>query len=311
MDVFKLFIVFSLIFLGTEAFDANCTSVMKCGLDIQFPFRVQGQRSQLCDHPGFELVCKRNKTIIQFPSYGDLVVKSISYDIRKLDLLDPKNCVHEVFLNLNLSLTPFHYYYVVKNYTYLNCSAVLSPSFAQVPCLSGFGYHVYVVESSLAIPASCKAVKTIAIPFSYSPYLSDNSFGLGLTWDSAGCKYSEAEGFRSKCFKIAHGKVFSISIFIFMVATLITVKTSCYKKLDKKNNKSQLEVVKFLGNYERFKPARDHEAGVKGLSNQIETAGHENTKSDFKVKLLNETCISIYEQTGNDGKGSMNEAEPE
>ncbi|KAA8522190.1 hypothetical protein F0562_012863 [Nyssa sinensis] len=315
MDVFIFFIFFSFTFLDTEAFDGSCPAA-KCGFgtpNIQFPFQVQGQQPKRCGYPGFEIVCKQNKTIIQFPSYGDLVVKSISYDIKKLDLLDPKNCVHEVFLNLNLSLTPFHYYYVLKNYTYLNCSAVLSPSFTQVPCLSDFGNHVYVVESSLAIPVSCKAVKTIAIPFSYSPYLSDNSFGLGFTWDLAGGQDGEAEGgdfgFQSELglsgFEIAHGVPSSmkavlriISIFLFMVATLVTVK-----KRDRQEEKSQFEVGKQVGNYESFKPARHPKGHVKGLSNQIETAlGDENYESETKAKLLNETCVSIYEQTGDGGE---------
>jgi hypothetical protein len=33
------------------------------------------------------------------------------------------------------------------------------------------------------MPSSCKKAKTIAIPFKYSPYISDNSLGLRLTWD--------------------------------------------------------------------------------------------------------------------------------
>ncbi|KAL5748428.1 hypothetical protein ACOSP7_025470 [Xanthoceras sorbifolium] len=158
--------------------------------DIRFPFWLKGQQQpQHSGYPaGFDLFCKENTTMIHFPSYGDLVVKSISYHIKKLDLLDPRNCVHGVFLNLNLSLTPFHYYYVVKKYKYLNCSARLPPtSFTEVPCLSGSRHHhIYTVESSLAVPVSCRAVKTVAIPFAYSPYISDNSFGLGLTWNLPG-----------------------------------------------------------------------------------------------------------------------------
>ncbi|XP_059641706.1 RING-H2 finger protein ATL22-like [Cornus florida] len=252
MDLFIFFLLSSLTFIGTEALDANCPAV-RCtdgAPDIRFPFRVEGQQPQRCGYPGFELSCKQNLTIIHFPSYGDLVVKSISYDIKKLSLLDPKNCVHEVFLNLNLTLTAFRYYYVVKNYTYLNCSAALLSSSMPVPCLSGSSYYVYVVESSETTPVSCKAVRTIAIPFAYSPYLSDNRFGLGLTWDSTGCEDCEAKGvFLSKsglplpgCFMV-HEKVIGFTIFIFMVATLISVKTYCSKKLEccsKKNNQLEL-----------------------------------------------------------------------
>jgi hypothetical protein len=190
MDAFIFFILFSSTFLraSTEAAaEPNCP-VKQCshgGPKIQFPFHVKGD-PQLQRPSGFEVVCKgdNNTTTIHFPSYGDLVVRSISYGDKRLNLLDPKNCVHEVFLNLNLSLTPFHYFYGVKNYTYLNCSSRLPSSFPEVPCLSGAGHHVYTVESSLGVPDSCRRVKSVAIPFLYSPYISDNSFGLGLSWDN-------------------------------------------------------------------------------------------------------------------------------
>ncbi|CAK9185011.1 unnamed protein product [Ilex paraguariensis] len=250
MEVFIFFICFSLIF-HTEAFNGNCPSV-NCGHgtpDIRTPFYLQDQQSNSCARPGFNLVCRENQTIVQFQSYGDLVVKSISYDIKKMDLLDPKNCVHEVFLNLNLSSTPFKYYYDVKKYTYLNCSLRLSSSFLQVPCLSGSDYHVYVVDSSLPIPVSCKPVKTIAIPFAYSPYISDNSFGLGLTWDSIDSGDCKAK------------RVLGITIFIVTVAILIRVKAYRFKKLEeekqkKKENQGEFQVDKFLDDYETLRPAR-------------------------------------------------------
>lgn len=184
--------------VNTQASSENCPTV-KCGRntpDIHFPFWVKGQQSQHCGSTSFELVCRQNTTMIHLPSYGNLIVKSISYNTKKLDLIDPRNCVHGVFLNLNLSLSPFRYYYVVKNYTFLNCSARLPPPFAEVPCLSGSKHHFYTVKYPLAVPvpSSCRAVKTLAIPFAYSPYISDNSFGLGLTWDSPRCDECGAKG---------------------------------------------------------------------------------------------------------------------
>lgn len=107
----------------------------------------------------FRLAYKDNATLIYFPSYGDLVVKSISYDVKRLDLLNPKHFIHEVFLNLDLYLTYFGYYYVVKNYTYLSCSSRLSLSFTEVPCLNGFEYHVYTIEPFLSLIDSYKLKK--------------------------------------------------------------------------------------------------------------------------------------------------------
>lgn len=154
---------------------------------IQFPFRTRSQRNST----GFEIFRKQNRSFIHFESYGDLEVKSISYEEKILNLVDPNNCVHGVFLNLNLSDTPFMYYYVLKQYKYLNCSSPnfpLPPPFTRVPCLSCRGHHhVYIVESSLlsVVPDSCTVLKTVGIPFSYSPYISDNSFGLRFSWSSS------------------------------------------------------------------------------------------------------------------------------
>lgn len=175
---------------------------------IQFPFRIRSQRNYYSSGgpsaAGFEISCKQNKSFMHFESYGDLEVKSISYEKKILNLVDPNNCVHGVFLNLNLSDTPFMYYYVLKQYKYLNCSSPnspLQPPFTRVPCLSRRGHHhVYIVESSLlsVVPDSCSVVKTVGIPFSYSPYISDNSFGLRFSWGSSDQKEKEEEQKRAQ-----------------------------------------------------------------------------------------------------------------
>ncbi|KAJ7944708.1 RING-H2 finger protein [Quillaja saponaria] len=232
MDTFIFFILFWVsIFQSIEVLNANCSDARP---EIRFPFQVKGQQSQHRNTSGsFELICKENTTTIHFPSYGNLVVESISYKTKKLNLLDPNNCIHEVFLNLNLNLTPFQYYYVLRNYTYLNCSASLSPlSFTEIPCLRSSNYHFYTVDPSLHVPLSCTPVKTVAIPFGYSPYLSDNTFGLALTWDlpdSEDCKTEhQAENF----YITSNNTVLSISICILAVATaILSVKIHYNKKL--------------------------------------------------------------------------------
>ncbi|KAK4557777.1 hypothetical protein RGQ29_007513 [Quercus rubra] len=264
MDAFLFLILFSSTLLSINAFEGTCT-MMQCGdgaPKIQFPFQVKGLQLQHCGRPGFELVCKDNITFIPFPSYnGDLVVKSISYHTKSLSLLDPKNCVHEVFLNLNLSLTPFHYYYALKNYTYLNCSSrLISSSFTEIPCLSGSKYHVYTVEPSLAIPNSCRPVKTVAIPFQYSPYLADNSFGLGLSWDLPGSEDCEANGGhcglkdKTGCFNLSHDIVFSIGIFIFamVVATVTIIRIYHSKKIHCQDEEKYSTVVEKLEDYNQI-----------------------------------------------------------
>ncbi|MED6125661.1 hypothetical protein PIB30_070713 [Stylosanthes scabra] len=183
--IFLLLLTFQTsITMATYSSYQDSTKCSHGGPSIHHPFHIKGLSPLHESLPGFELLCKENLTTIHFPSYGDLVVKSITYDTRKIQLLDPKNCVHGVFLNLNLSFTPFQYYYVLKNYTYLNCSTKLStPPFTEVPCLSGSDSHVYTVDPELHVPDSCNGFKTVGIPFKYSPYISDNSLGLALTWN--------------------------------------------------------------------------------------------------------------------------------
>lgn len=54
------------------------------------------------------------------------------------------------------------------------------------------------MKPSLETPVACKPVKTVAIPFAYSPYLADNGFGLGLTWSLPPCEDCEDRGGQSK-----------------------------------------------------------------------------------------------------------------
>ncbi|RDX77015.1 RING-H2 finger protein ATL22, partial [Mucuna pruriens] len=212
--------IFLLCVLSLQSCVTKVTFATKCGdsgPDIRYPYQIKGHDYEAL--PGFELLCKHNLTTIHFPSYGDLLVKSISYDTKNIHLLDPKNCAHHVFLNLNLSLTPFHYFHVLKNYTYLNCSTRLPPPFAEVPCLSASSYHVYTVDPSLPVPASCKGAKTVAIPFAYTPYLSDNnSLGLRLTWDLRQPQDTQAGNHTSR------NIVIGSSICVFVMAMLISIK---------------------------------------------------------------------------------------
>ncbi|XP_071742433.1 putative RING-H2 finger protein ATL21A [Rutidosis leptorrhynchoides] len=230
----KFYILIFFIFTFIKVLDGKYTSEI-CNHDkphIQFPFKVNS-------------FCKNNITMINFRSYGDLGVKSISYDHHKLTLFDPKDCVFQVFMNLDLSSTPFRYYHVVKNYTYFNCSVKLPGSFEQVPCLSGSKHHVYVEDSSLNVPNSCKTVKTVSIPFAYSSYVSDDSFGLDLTWDSAGFKdiaKDKPGWFRFQSI----GEELSIAVLVLLIVGLACIKAYYLKK----SQSTELENEKLLGDLE-------------------------------------------------------------
>ncbi|KAE9613131.1 hypothetical protein Lalb_Chr05g0214311 [Lupinus albus] len=228
MGAFIFFILFLGFTFHISIIKVNCanyqaTQLCGTGPDIHYPFQIKGQQTQFETLPDFEILCKDNITTIHFPSYGDLVVKSISYDTKKIDLLDPRNCSQGVFLNLDLSHTPFQYYYFLKNFSYLNCSTNLSPRFIEVPCLSGSTYHVYTVDPALFVPSSCKIVKTVAIPFEYSPYISDNKLGLRLTWDMPESEDRKALNQTRDSHKTRY-IVLGFSICVFLVATLISKK---------------------------------------------------------------------------------------
>ncbi|KAK4801799.1 hypothetical protein SAY86_000002 [Trapa natans] len=236
--------LFLSLFLSTSA-DAqisNCQPV-QCsheGPNVTLPFYLNSQ-PQDCGEPGFELTCRSNATMIKLPYHKELIVKSISYQNRRFNLLDPENCLHEVFLNLDLSGTPFKYYYTIKSFTYVNCSNPISLrsklSFPEVPCLSGPGHHVYTVKSSLFASlsaswdrsASCRVAKVVEIPFAYSPYLSDSSFGLGLTWENdgscEGCRgrenRAEGEDGGLSTNQIAAGGSITVLILVVMAALVL------------------------------------------------------------------------------------------
>ncbi|XP_076941650.1 putative RING-H2 finger protein ATL21A [Bidens hawaiensis] len=233
MAACKFFMFIFFIFTFIQLLDGKFTSSI-CNHDkphIRFPFKVNS-------------FCKHNQTMIKFKGYGELGVKSISNDPKKLTLFDPKDCVFEVFLNLDLDIAPFRYYHVVKNYTYWNCSIGLSGSLEPVPCLSDHKHHVYVVESSLDVPGFCEAVKTVLIPFSYSSYVSDDSFGLDLTWDSVGVMgfAEERRGFSVEA--IVRG--ISMLILVLVILGLGCIMVYCWKK----SRTNEHEWEKLIGDLE-------------------------------------------------------------
>lgn len=110
-------------------------------------------------------------------------------------------------------------------------------------------------------------MKTVPIPFGYSPYLADNSFGLGLTWGSNGDGEQETE-----CFTMAHVKVVCIAIFIFAAAALIKLKIYQAKKLQHLiEGKDQVQVEKLLGDYKLLKLETCCNSDLKQGNSQGET----------------------------------------
>lgn len=266
--ILKIIFFATVLLTQTPQAEVNNCEPSKCSLnssEIRHPFQIQGLHPQHCGLPGFKLFCEQEKTIISFPNYGDLMVKSIFYDTKRLNLVDPKNCVHEVFLNLNLSQTPFRYYHVLKQYKYINCSSKIpSPLVQFVPCLSTDSTHenyVYTVGLSFPVPVDCKTVKSVGIPFSYSCYLSDDSFGLGLTWDSTGEDEKIKAWRTSQTYFKASAKLMFL---IFMVIGILLyaklprpcMESSSVKKIQGRYGEIEVDIIS-QGQYEALNSPRD------------------------------------------------------
>lgn len=93
----------------------------------------------------------------------------------------------------------------------------------EVPCLSASSYHVYTVDPAVPVPGSCDGVKTVAIPFAYSPYLSDKSLGLRLTWHLREPLDNEAAVNRTRGSYKSRNIVIGSSICVFVMAMLLLI----------------------------------------------------------------------------------------
>ncbi|KAG6596874.1 hypothetical protein SDJN03_10054, partial [Cucurbita argyrosperma subsp. sororia] len=202
----------------------------------------------------FNLSCSSNTTRIHFKSYDSLSIKSISYDQKRLDLIDLNGCVHGAFLKLNLTLTPFRYFYVVRDYKYLNCTSKLSSPSPPIPCLSRpRDYYVYVVREMEETPRFCKEVKKVKIPFEYSPYLDDGSFGLSLSW-GANDDEGRTESERGCLYKAPNYEVLGVILLVAMVVISSTVIIKICQSKKQKILKEEVQKKVFEHPYEVLKP---------------------------------------------------------
>ncbi|CAN0842485.1 RING-H2 finger protein ATL22 [Linum grandiflorum] len=246
-------------FLFTTSQSSSCPPI-KCnpqGPEIHYPFRETTHHHPHCGRggPGFDLTCHHNTTTVHFDSSIDLLVKSIDYADSRVDLVDPRACVHEVFMDLNLTGTPFQYAYKVEDFEYLNCSTRVD-GLDEVGCLSGEDSHVYTLKKGSDDHGRfdglrlCKEMKTVAIPFGYSPYLADDGFGLGLIWtvDNGGGEIV-GNGLLSKGLSTnnCRNKWLKVALCIVLAALLAGIKMYCHtnrveQQLEEINRRSHLLV---------------------------------------------------------------------
>lgn len=198
-----LLTIFLNILISTAISPSDCRGPCPatCGVNetlIRDPFRLQNQH-----HSGgqFELFCKQNKTILGLPNSIELHVTEIDYQTRRLLVSALDGCLDRQLLQLNLSSSPFYMpEETLRKSTYLNCSEDLADpnGYAYVPCLSGHGSRIYVVNSSrsmASLPPYCESLGTVSTStdsYRYFPILqvkvynnSEEEDRLYLTWSSA------------------------------------------------------------------------------------------------------------------------------
>ncbi|KAI9071091.1 hypothetical protein K1719_046944, partial [Acacia pycnantha] len=163
---------------SSELYNKTCTS--QCGIitNISYPFRLPHD-PPYCGHPGYELACENNVTLLhlyQYYAYGVTYrVVGINYDNLRIKLVDPGiqagNCSSLPLYSLSksdLDIFVFAYryyeyntlnnneteYLLVKQVAYLNCSDPVREDTAHVdtaPCVKGGG-HLYAVARDLLAP---------------------------------------------------------------------------------------------------------------------------------------------------------------
>ncbi|XP_012843842.1 PREDICTED: putative RING-H2 finger protein ATL21A [Erythranthe guttata] len=182
------FFVFVFLFLSIVHAQNNCPPSY-CNNNsqaIRFPFWLQGrQLPSNCQPIGFNLSCNdQSKAILNIPRAGDFYVSYINYNLNRITLSDPDNCLPRKFLSSNLSYSPFMAV-SYQNYTYHSCPKGLGINDIYiVHCLSNATTDISVIKNEVAavILPNCKKMVTVPIPVSYL-YGYTFPVNLVLRWD--------------------------------------------------------------------------------------------------------------------------------
>lgn len=180
---------------------------------IQFPFRVPQNQTIRCGYPGFDLSCNSNGgTLLKLPSSNSsdpFVVQGIDYSYQLLWISDPKKCVPNRILNMDLNLTgsPYGLGPDSAEYSFLNCTndnlgdpnSSIPGGTSVISCLSGGNFTVVVtaekvLEEKMVGDLKCKMIKRVVAPLwwpelGYGSYPDDMSdIFIQLSWDIPGCR---------------------------------------------------------------------------------------------------------------------------
>ncbi|XP_077228728.1 rust resistance kinase Lr10-like [Tasmannia lanceolata] len=318
------------------------------GPEIRFPFRLkEDQHHQHCGtYPGFNLSCKGNNTVLNLPSSTEVFVRDIDYKYQTLTVYDPQKCVERLLFNQKLSLSGSLFnssYNSPNNLSFFNCSSAVDSNYISAPisCLSGTQYGVFLVNGDYYplkhLPASCHLIKTVpqSLYFLTSfggdtvmlnwPPCRDCEALIFMRWDMPRCGHCEQRGRRCGFKNITSEEItcfnkgpcikcmiigVSISIFVLLVAALISIKVYRRWKSDREEIESQLDVEKFLEDYESLTPTRYSYADLKKMTEQFkEKLGQGGYGSVFKGKLPNEVTVAVklLQNYGGNGEEFINE----
>ncbi|KAJ4822619.1 hypothetical protein Tsubulata_020950, partial [Turnera subulata] len=147
-----------------------------------------------------------NQTVLELPYSGNFTVHAIDYATQEIWISDPKSCLPDRILSLNLSGSPFRGLYY-QSFSFFNCSSnYMKYGLNPIACLSGSTYTVFATSSTKVINSlqndnsSCILFTTVAVPVDWPFYeqilSSDLSEDLRLTWDAPDCGKCESRGGR-------------------------------------------------------------------------------------------------------------------
>ncbi|KAF7828137.1 putative RING-H2 finger protein ATL21A [Senna tora] len=205
-----LFSIFLLLLPQTQSCKTTYCGNPEVGPPIQHPFYLRGTNETNCGLSGFELFCnEKSQTMLTLPKGGDLLVKAISLEQRKLWVNDPQDCLLARFVHdLDFQDSLFQWtsiYLDPQILNFLNCSTNnLTDSFPlithKIPCLSataaadGNNHSVVAVLTQPYKEAptdpSCLFISTTLVPVSLNRSKPDDEFwsnfysDLELEWDN-------------------------------------------------------------------------------------------------------------------------------
>ncbi|XP_068666160.1 rust resistance kinase Lr10-like [Aristolochia californica] len=285
------------------------------GPEIRFPFRLKGKSPQVCGDPdpAFELSCDADNTTVLhlWPSSSEIYVQEIDYKLERLRVYNFNSCIGCLFFNRSLPPSPFRFYDLTFNYTFVDCShSVYGFDEPWNPCLRNSGQVLYLVHSQSSLvdlPVSCQTVKTIELGSEYRscPY------ELNLRWDlpdcrvcqdrggicynqnitnrEIGCHLPPDRGFTTKLLAC----VFS-GLFLVLVIILAAVKVYYVQKYSKMEKEYKLKVEKFLEDYKSVRPTRYSYAEIKRMTDNFKTRlGEGGNGSVFRGELPNGMLVAV------------------